>query len=125
MRLVVDSHDHCYVLDKQRLNALQSPANSTQLEPGTYVIRIEKGAFKNSSDSGQFLPEPWVMLWIHGGRVVNKKTNVAVGATWTSLNGYSDALILDVEETTTLCGLFLDTDTEHSGSVTLSIMNAQ
>lgn len=125
MRLVVDSREHCYVLDEQRLSTLQSTANSTRLEPGTYVIRIEKGAFKYWPDNQQFLPEPWVMLWIYGGKVVNKKTNVAVGATWSSLNGYSDTLILDVLEATTLCGLFLNTDTDHAGSVTLSIMKDQ
>ena len=125
MRLVVDSRDHCYVLDESRLNALQSTGNSTQLDPGTYVIRIEKGAFKYRPGNEQFLPEPWVMLWIYGGRVINKKTNVAVGATWTSLNGYSDTLILEVIETTTLCGLFFNTDNDHTGSVTLSIMKDQ
>ena len=122
MRLVVDSRDHCYVLDAQRLQSLQSPANATQLEPGTYVIRIEKGGFSHWPDHQQFLPEPWVMLRIYGGRVRNKKTNVTVGETWTSLNGYSDALILEVEEETTLCGLFFDTDNNHAGSVTLSIL---
>lgn len=125
MRLVVDNRDHRYVLDKKRLKSLQSPANTAQLEPGTYVIRITQGAFHSCPDNQQFFPEPWAMLWIHGGRVINKKTNVGVGETWASLNGYSDALILAVEETTTLCGLFLDTDTNHSGSVTLSIMQEQ
>lgn len=123
MRLVVDSRDNCYVLDAQRLNALQTPANSTQLEPGTYVIRIEKGAFSYWKDNQQFAPEPWVLLWIYGGIVVNKKTNVKVGATWSSLNGYNDTLTLDVLEATTLCGLFFDTyKTDNSGEITLSIL---
>ena len=123
MRLVVDSRDNCYVLDEQRLNALQTPANSTQLEPGTYVIRIEKGAFSYWANNQQFAPEPWVLLWIYGGCVVNKKTNVKVGATWSSLNGYNDTLTLDVLETTTLCGLFFDTHkADNSGEITLSIL---
>ena len=125
MRLVVDSRDHCYVLDEQRLNTLQSTANSTQLDPGTYIIRIEKGAFKFWSGNQPLLPEPWVMLWIHGGKFMNKKTNVTVGATWTSLNGYSDTLVLGVVETTILCGLVFATDTHHSGAVTLSILKDQ
>ena len=124
MRVVVDSQEHCYVLDQERLNALQSTANSTQLEPGTYVIRIERGAFSYWTKQQQkFAPEPWVMLWIYGGTVVNKKTGKKVGATWTSLNGYDDTLTLDVLETTTLCGLFFDTYKEdNSGEVTLSIL---
>ena len=125
MRLVVDNRDHRYILDEQRLKSLQSTANTTHLEPGTYVIRIAQGAFNSCPNHEQFSPEPWAMLWIHGGRVINKKTNMVVGETWTSLNGYGDALILEVEETTTLCGLFLDTDTNHSGSVTLSIIQEQ
>ena len=122
MRLVVDSREHCHVLDENELNALQSTANSTQLEPGTYVIRIEKGSFAAPSDASS-PPEPWAMLWIYGGVVINKKTNVKVGATWTSLNGYDDTVTLDVLETTTVCGLFFNTPTtQHSGSITLSIL---
>lgn len=123
MRLVVDSRENCYVLDEQRLNALQTTANSIQLEPGTYVIRIEKGAFSHWNENQRFLPEPWVLLWIYGGTVINKKTNVKVGATWSSLNGYDDALTLDVLEPTTLCGLFFDTyKADNAGEVTLSIL---
>lgn len=123
MRVVVDSQEHCYLLDEARLNALQSTANSTHLEPGTYVIRIERGAFSYWTEQKKFSPEPWVMLWIYGGTVVNKKTNVKVGATWTSLNGYDDTLTLDVLEATNLCGIFFDTyKDDNSGEITLSIL---
>ena len=123
MRVVVDSQEHCYVLDQERLNGLQSTANSTQLEPGTYVIRIERGAFSYRTEKQKFADEPWVMLRIYGGTVVNKKTGTKVGSTWTSLNGYDDSLTLDVLETTTLCGLFFDThEHNNSGEVTLSIL---
>jgi hypothetical protein len=123
MRLVIDSREHCYELDEARLNALHTPANSIQLEPGTYVIRIEKGAFSYGPDPQQFSPEPWVLLWIHGGTVMNKKTNIKVGATWSSLNGYDDALTLDVLDATTVCGLFFDThNADNMGDVTLSIL---
>lgn len=123
MRVVVDSQEHCYVLDENRLSALKSTANSTQLEPGTYVIRIERGAFSYGAEPQQFSPEPWVMLWIYGGAVMNKQTNVTVNTTWISLNGYSDTLTLDVLETATLCGFFFDTYKDQgSGDVTLSIL---
>ncbi|MEM7771073.1 MAG: hypothetical protein AAGA75_15365 [Cyanobacteria bacterium P01_E01_bin.6] len=123
MRLVVDSRENCYVLDEQRLAALQTTANSTQLDPGTYIIRIEKGAFSYWTENQQFSPEPWVLLWIYGGIVINKKTNSKVGTTWSSLNGYDDALTLDVLETATLCGLFFDTyKADNAGEITLSIL---
>ncbi|MBT9313175.1 hypothetical protein [Leptothoe kymatousa] len=123
MRVVVDSQEHCYELDQEYLNQLQSTANSTQLEPGTYVIRIERGAFSYGPEQQQVTPEPWVMLWIYGGTFVNRKTNVKVGATWSSLNGYDDTLTLDVLEKTTVCGVFFDTyKKDYSGDITLSIL---
>ncbi len=123
MRVVVDSQEHCYELDQDYLNALQSTANSTQLEPGNYVIRIERGALSCWTEQQKFEPEPWVMLWIYGGTFVNRKTNVKVGATWSSLNGYDDTLTLDVLEATTVCGFFFNTYQEDSaGEITLSIL---
>ncbi|MBX2864611.1 MAG: hypothetical protein KTR27_13770 [Leptolyngbyaceae cyanobacterium MAG.088] len=123
MRVIVDSQEHCYELDQEYLNALQSTANSTQLEPGTYVLRIERGALSCWTEQQKFSPEPSVMLWIYGGSFVNRKTNVKVGATWSSLNGYDDTLTLDVLETATVCGFFFNTYKEHSsGEITLSIL---
>ena len=124
-RLTIDSRKNCYVLDEGRLKDLQSGANSTTLEPGTYLIRINKGAFSywEESSQDQFNPEPWVLVWIYGGKFTNKKTGVQVGATWVSLNGYDDVLVLDVVQTTTLAGLFLDTyEKGNTGKVTLSIL---
>lgn len=124
-RLTIDSRKNCYVLDEGRLKALQSGANATTLEPGTYLVRINKGAFGYWEESSQqlFNPEPWVLLWIYGGKFTNKNTGVEVGATWVSLNGYDDVLVLDVVETTTLAGLFLDTyEKDNTGKVTLSIL---
>ena len=125
MRVVVDSQEHCYELNQDYLNALQSTANSTQLEPGTYVIRIERGAFSYWPDAPMFEPEPWVMLWINGGRFINQETNVEVGTTWITLNGYDDVLKLEVLESTNLCTLFLDTyKDDNVGQIILSIVEA-
>jgi len=122
-QLTVDSKKDCYVLDEGRMQALQTTANSVQLEPGTYVIRINKGTFSYWSKDRKFDGEPWVILWIYGGKFINKKTNVEVGCTWSTLNGYDDALTLDVLETATVCGLFFDTYKEdNTGAVTLSIL---
>lgn len=120
--LTVDSRENCYLLDEAALNAVQTHANSTQLAPGTYVFQIEKGVFCYWSEEPKFAAEPWVMLWIYGGAVVNERTQVKVGATWASLNGYEDTVTLTVLETTTVSGLFFDTyKDDNSGEITLSI----
>jgi hypothetical protein len=63
------------------------------------------------------------MLWIYGGTFINKKTNVSVQATWSTLNGDDDTLTLDVLETTTLCAFFFDSYLEdNEGEVTLSVV---
>ncbi|MGB3403186.1 MAG: hypothetical protein WBA77_10890 [Microcoleaceae cyanobacterium] len=121
--LKIHSKHNCYKLDAQTLQKLQEEtAVSTQLQPGTYVIRIRSGGFNyqvNDSQSG----EPLVMLWIYGGKFINKKTNITVEATWSTLNGFDDTLTLDVIETTTLCAFFFDSHLEdNEGEVTLSIV---
>jgi hypothetical protein len=123
MRLTADSRDHCILLNEEILSALHAPTNSTQLEPGTYVIRIERSSFRCESEGNPASTEPWVLLWIHGGKFINKKTNVSVSATWSSLNGYDDTLTLEVIEPTILCGLLFDTHTaNYSGEITLSVL---
>lgn len=122
-RLTIDSKKDCYVLDEGKMNALQNTANSMKLEPGTYVVRINQGAFNYWADKPDFPGEPWVLLWIYDGKFINKKTNIEVGCTWTSLNGFDDTVTLEVLETTTLCGLFFDTYAQdNTGTVTLSIL---
>ncbi|MBP0016154.1 MAG: hypothetical protein J7647_01200 [Cyanobacteria bacterium SBLK] len=122
-RLTIDSKKDCYVLDEGKMNALQDTANSIKLEPGTYVVRINQGAFNYWADKPDFPGEPWVLLWIYGGKFINKKTNIEVGCTWSSLNGFDDTVTLEILETTTLCGLFFDTYAQdNTGAVTLSIL---
>ncbi|NJO81050.1 MAG: hypothetical protein HC827_22825 [Cyanobacteria bacterium RM1_2_2] len=94
---------------------------SRTLEPGTYAIKIKNGTFSYRSELGR-PGEPLVMFWIFGGAVVNQKTGIEVGATWSSLNGYSDVLMLEVRQPATLCAFFFDTYLEdNQGEVTLSI----
>lgn len=121
--LTIDSQKHTYVLDESRFSALQSGANSTKLEPGIYVVRINQGSFSYGSDQEKFPGEPFVLIWIYGGKFINKKTNLEVGATWSTLNGFDDTLTLEVKETTTISGLFLDTyERDNTGEITLSIL---
>jgi hypothetical protein len=121
--LKIHSKHNCYKLDAAPMEKLQEEtAVSTELQPGTYVIRIRSGAF-NYQASDQPSGEPLVMLWIYGGTFINKKTNVSVQATWSTLNGDDDTLTLDVLETTTLCAFFFDSYLEdNEGEVTLSVV---
>ena len=121
--LTIDSKQNCYVLDVEVMNKLQNEISvSTTLEVGTNVVRIKSGTFDYRSASEQ-AGEPLVLLWIYGGRFVNKKTNVEVGATWSSLNGYDDTLTLDVLEPATLCAFFFDTYLDdNTGELTISVV---
>ena len=43
--------------------------------------------------------------------------------TWASLNGFDDALVMDVVEPATLCAFFFDTEiTDNEGELTLSVV---
>ena len=124
-RLTIRSNSDCLVLEQAQLDRLQSLGNSIPLSPGSYIIRINSGTFSYWPDAPMFEPEPWVMLWIYGGRFINQATNIAVGATWVTLNGYDDALKLEVLEGTNLCALFLDTyKYDNVGQIILSILEA-
>lgn len=67
--------------------------------------------------------EPVLLLWIYGGRIINKKTNVEVRSTWSTLNGYEETLVVEVLETAILSAFFFDTHPEdNAGEVVLSAM---
>lgn len=121
--LRVHSKRNCFFLDADILRRLQQEtAVSTRLETGINVIKIRSGAFNYRSDSGH-QGEPIVLLWIYGGKVINKKTGVPVGATWSTLNGYDDTLTLEVLEPATLCAFFFDTYLEdNDGELLLSVV---
>lgn len=121
--LKVHSKNNCYVLSSDVMQKIQSQTAATaKLEPGTNIVKITSGAFNYHTVHGSS-GEPWVLLWIYGGKVINKKTNVAVAATWTTLNGYDDTLTLEVLEPASLCAFFFDTLLDdNEGEVHLSVV---
>ncbi|GAB4386602.1 MAG: hypothetical protein Kow00121_53540 [Elainellaceae cyanobacterium] len=121
--LKVHSKSNCYMLTPEQMQKIQNEvAVSAQLEPGINIVKIREGMFSYRSETG-LVGEPLVLLWIYGGKVVNQKTNIEVSATWTTLNGYDDTLVLDVKEPATLCAFFFDTHLEdNEGEVHLSVV---
>jgi len=120
--LNVHSKNSCYRFSPEQMNRLQQDvAVSLALEPGLNIVKIKSGTFDYQHSSGH-PGEPLVMLWIYGGKVINQQTGIVVGATWSSLNGYDDSLVLDVKEKATLCAFFFDTHLgDNDGEVQLSI----
>jgi hypothetical protein len=120
--LKVHSQQHCCLLTSEQMKMIEETAVSTVLERGTNIIKIREGAFNYRSGTGH-AGEPLVLLWIYGGKMINQKTEVEVGATWSTLNGYDDALILEVIEPTALCAFFFDTHPDdNEGEILLSIV---
>ncbi|KKD35618.1 hypothetical protein WN50_24320 [Limnoraphis robusta CS-951] len=122
--LTVHSRRNCFLLDEERMKQLQETAVSQTLEPGIYVLRIKSGLFGYGGFDSNSLPlgEPMVIFWLYGGKVINKKTRVPVGATWSTLNGFHETLTLEVQETTTLCAFFFDSfPDDNQGEVTVSV----
>jgi hypothetical protein len=120
-QIQVHSRNHCYELDGDLISRMQSGDNTMLLEAGTYVVKITDGEFSYGNNNGQ--AEPLILIWLHGGRFINKKTGILVGSTWTSLNGYDDVLTIDVEEAAMLTALFFDTNPyDNRGQVTLTVL---
>ncbi|MEA5465324.1 hypothetical protein VB741_16480 [Leptothoe sp. PORK10 BA2] len=103
------------------MNAIQDNGVSVTLDPGTNVVKLRDSGVSYTTGTGA-KAEPWLLFWIYGGKVINQKTNVEVQATWASLNGYDDSLVIDVIESATLCAFLFDTSTgNHSGELTLAV----
>jgi hypothetical protein len=120
--LTVHSKRNCFQFSPEQMEALQRTGVSLRLEVGTTIVKIRSGSFGYRAADDRH-NEPVVLLWIYGGRVINQKTNVAVTATWVSLNGYDDALVMDVVEPATLCAFFFDTYLEDNDEeMTLSVV---
>lgn len=120
--LTVHSKHNCFRFSPEQMEALQNTGVSTRLEPGTNIVKIRSGSFGYRAEVDQ-QNEAVVLLWIYGGRVINKKTDVAVNATWVSLNGYDDALVMEVIEPATLCAFFFDTYLDDNDEeLTLSVV---
>jgi hypothetical protein len=120
--LTVHSKHNCFQFSPEQMEALQRTGVSVPLEAGTNIVKIRSGSFgyRAAEDSKN---EPVVLLWIYGGKVVNQQTNVAVNATWVSLNGYDDTLVMEVLEPATLCAFFFDTYLEDNDEeLTLSVV---
>lgn len=104
------------------MQTIETQSASLPLEAGTNIIKIQRGDFKSHAVAGS-KGEPIVLLWIYGGRFVNQKAGVEVEASWSTLNGYNDALVLEVATPTTLCAFFFDTNLEdNEGEVELSVV---
>jgi len=96
-------------------------AAAVELEPGTYIVRIESGGFTFWSDGPT---EPFVLLRI-SGEFVNLSTGVKTWQTFASLNGYGDTLTLEVIKTTTVFAFFLDCfKRDNKGDVMLAFLKA-
>ena len=119
----VHSRNNAVMFDQSQLHHIEHDVAVTHdLVPGTYILRLQDGVFNYDADDSH-PGEPFVLLWIHGGTVINQKTGVPVSSTWTTLNGYDDTLVLDVREPIKLCAFFIDTyPDDNSGEVTLSII---
>ncbi|WP_404785225.1 hypothetical protein [Altericista sp. CCNU0014] len=120
--LKVHSRQHCCLLAAEQMRTIEESSVSTTLEVGTNIVKIREGVFNYRSGLGH-PGEPLILLWIYGGRIVNKKTDVEVAATWSTLNGYDDSLVLEVIEPAILCAFFFDSHPDdNEGEILLSVV---
>lgn len=119
--LTVDSQKNCLQVGQEWMDNLQKIAAAATLEPGTHVLRLKSGSFSyGKEDPG----EPFVLLWIYGGKFSDVNTGVESQGTWYTLNGFGDSITLEVKETATVNALFLDTyKDDNTGEVTISILS--
>ncbi len=123
MELKVHSKNNCFLLTPEQMDYLQNNvAVSVALEPGVNLIKLRHSDWQYPTETAR---EPAAMLWIHGGSFVNQATGVEVSATWASLQGYDDVLVLNVKQATTLRAFLLNTQSQPTGNpLTLSIARA-
>ena len=126
--LTIDTRNNCYVINPNDMNALQdNVATSLTLENGTFDIQISGGTY--SYNTNESAGEPLVLLWIYGvdgNTFTNKNTGITVGTTWTTLNGYSDRLQLEVPNQAVLCALFFDIHPgDNSGAINLLVTSSK
>lgn len=115
-------------VDAAQHSVTWSPAPSLNHEPAT--IKLERGTHILRIESGEwsFFPtgaaaEPFVMLWVAGGRQKDLKTGIETPLTVRTLNGYGDTLMLEVIEPTELKAFFLDSDpSDNAGSVHVRVL---
>lgn len=118
----VHSQHHKIPLTPEQAGHLQAASVTHSLASGLYILRIREGAFNYDGDDSH-PGEPFVLIWLQGGTVMNYKTQVPVTTTWSTLNGYADTLTLSVTSPTTLYAFFIDTFPEDNvDAVTLSVI---
>ncbi|MEG4800562.1 hypothetical protein QUB63_05745 [Microcoleus sp. ARI1-B5] len=123
--LTVDSKANCYPLDSNSLSNLKKAnANSIELAPGNYRVKIRESNATYGAEAKNFQLEPWALLLIQGGKFISKLTGNEVSESWCSLNGFKDDVIFEVKQKTTISGFFFDTYIEdNQGQVVLEINN--
>jgi hypothetical protein len=123
--LTVDSKTNCYPLDRNTLSNLKKAnANSIELAPGNYRVKIRESNATYGAAAKNFQLEPWALLLIQGGKFISKLTGIEVSESWCSLNGFKDDVIFEVKEKTTISGFLFDTYIEdNQGQVVLEINN--
>ncbi len=121
--LTVHSRKNCYLLNTDQMWQLENDTSASKtLDPGNYIVRLKSGTFSYHTEI-DLKGEPLVLLWIHGGKFINQKTNVPVNATWSTLNGYDEALCLEVLEPAMLHAFFFDTYIgDNTGEVIVSVI---
>lgn len=120
--LKVHSRQHCCLLTTVQMKMIEDTSVSTTLDRGTNIVKIREGMFSYRSGS-EHPGEPLILLWIYGGKMINQKCGVEVESTWSTLNGYADALVLEVIEPVTLCAFFFDTHPDdNEGEILLSVI---
>ncbi len=87
--LIVDSKTNCYPLDSNALsNFKKANANSIELAPGNYGVKIRESNATYGAEAKNFQLEPWALLLIQGGKFISKLTGIEVSESWCSLNGF-------------------------------------
>jgi poly(U)-specific endoribonuclease len=116
MKLTTETRKNTYPIETLTIQKIQEETVASMLlSIGTYSISIKKEVLGEDIQG-----EPVVLLWIHGGLFINKKTNAKVSATCLSLNGYEDRLTLEVLEPTNLRASFFGAN-PHDNEVGLTL----
>lgn len=124
LKLTVNSKENCYVLDEKYLLSLKRwGSNFIDLNPGKYEIKIRPDSQMSYwLEDKKVKLEPQALIWIKGGKFVAEHTRIEVIESWYSLNGYEDRVFLEVNDKTTVFGLFFDTQKEgNEGRIILSV----
>jgi phosphate transport system substrate-binding protein len=122
--LTLDPSHHRIPWDEAQKTALAQAAATHPLTSGTYLIRIQRGQFSYGDPSQP--GEPLALLWVDGGPITTPKNQVPTHSLWATLNGYTDALTLAVDNSARLHAFFIDTNPDtNQGQIVLSIQRQE